>query len=116
MRALFAPIALTTLLAGTAYAQAPKFIKVDIVGKSVLHELHQKDNADGPTEVHIRMPISMAKGLLDMAGDGEVKVNHKTMKNVKVDQLVKLLETAKPGDILLEITTDKGDLVQVTVQ
>jgi hypothetical protein len=113
MRALLAPLALSALLAGPVLAQAPKFIKVDIIGKSVMHH---HGNEDGPTEVHVRMPISMAKGILSMANDSDIKINGKTRKELKVDQLVKLLEDAKPGDLLLELTTDKGDLVKITVQ
>jgi len=113
MRALLAPIALSTLLAGSAFAQAPKFITVDIVGKSIMH---LQKGEDGPTEVHIRVPIAFAKGMLDLAGDQKVKVNGKTSRDMKVDEIVKLLEGAKPGDMLLELTTDKGDLVKITVQ
>jgi hypothetical protein len=35
---------------------------------------------------------------------------------MKIDQLVKLVETAKAGDLLLELTTDKGDLVKIVVE
>jgi hypothetical protein len=112
MRALLAPLALSALLAGSAYAQAPRFINVDIVNKSGFRH----HGEDGPKEVHVRMPISLARGILDMASSGEIKVNGKTKKDFKVDQLVTLLETAKPGDLLLELTTDKGDLVKITVQ
>jgi hypothetical protein len=112
MRALFAPLVLSAILAGSAVAETPKFIKVDIVSKTAMKGHH----ADGPTEVHVRMPISLAKGILDMAGTSEIKVNGKTPKELKVDQLVQLLESSKPGDLLLELTTDKGDLVKITVQ
>ena len=116
MRTLLAPLALSALLAGSLAAQTPKFIKVDIVGKSILTHHHHQDNPDGPNEVHIRVPISLARGILDMAGDSEIKVNGKTTKDLKLDGLVKLLEAAKPGDLLLELTTDKGDLIKITVQ
>lgn len=112
MRALFAPLVLSTLLAGSAVAQAPKFIVVDIVSKDGLKRHHE----DGPKEVHVRMPISLAKGILDMAGSGEIKINGKANRDIKVDQLVALLETARAGDMLLELTTDKGDLVKITLQ
>ncbi len=115
MRALFAPIALAAVLAGPIHAEAPKFIKVDIVSKTMLGHHHDGD-AEGPKEVHIRMPITLAKGILDMASDGEVKINGKQTKGMKVDQLVALLEGAKSGDLLLELTTDKGDVVKITVQ
>ena len=114
MRALLAPIALSALLAGSASAQAAKFITVDVVGKSIMH---CEKGEDGPTEVHVRMPITFAKGLLDMAADNHhLKINGKNSKALKVDELVKLLEGSKPGDLLLELTTDKGDLVKISVQ
>ncbi|BDU76326.1 hypothetical protein [Mesoterricola sediminis] len=112
MRALPAILALSTVLAAPLKAEAPKFIKVDITSKTMI----QKDNPDGPSEVHIRVPVSLAKGVLEMAGDKNVKVNHKHVRDIKVDELLRLLENARPGDLLLEITTDKGDLVKITVQ
>ena len=119
MRSFLAPLALAAAFALPAAAQAPRFIKVDITAKSDFggHHGHQgKRNSDGPTEVHMRMPISLARGILDMAQDGEVRVNGKDRKGMKADELIKLLENAKPGDLLLEITTDKGDLVRVVVE
>ena len=113
MRALLAPLVLSTLLAGSASAQTAKFITVDIVGKSIMHEAKGED---GPTEVHVRMPISLAKGILDLAGSQDIKVNGKEMKHMKTENIFKLLEAAKPGDLLLEVTTDKGDVVKITVQ
>ncbi len=112
MNSVFATLALSTLLAGSAIAQAPRFIVVDVVSKSSLS--HHRE--DGPKEIHARMPISFAKGLLETANSSEVKVNGKTRKDFKIDQLMTLLETAKAGDILLELTTDKGDLVKITLQ
>ncbi|BDU72195.1 hypothetical protein [Mesoterricola silvestris] len=112
MNRVFASLALSTLLAGTALAQAPKFILVDVVSKTPIG--HMKE--DGPKEVHVRMPISLAKGVLEMANSSEVKVNGKTRRDFKVDQLMSLLETAKAGDLLLELTTDRGDLVKITLQ
>lgn len=104
-------------------AQAARFIKVDIVNKSMKGHVHRHaDKAkaecsqDGPNEIKMRVPVSLAKGVLEMAAESEVKVNGKERPGIKVDQLVKLLENAKPGDILLEITTDKGDLVKVTLE
>ena len=107
MRALPALLALSLLAAVPAAAQT--FLKVDISQKSGRHH-------DGPTEIHVRLPMAMARGLLDVAGQTEVKVNGRTGKELKLDQLVKLLETARPGDLLLEITTDRGDLVKIAVQ
>jgi hypothetical protein len=101
-----------------ALAQGGRFIKVDIVGKSVACHHHKqavKDN-DGPTEVHMRMPITLAKSVLEMAGDTEIKINGETKKGIKPDALIKMLESSKPGDLLLEITTDKGDLIKVTIE
>jgi len=125
MRAVMLPLALAASLALPLSAQqAARFIKVDIVSKSFHpHEhgrSHDRDKADktfdGPTEVHIRMPVSLASGILDMAGDREIKVNGESRKGLKPDQLQKLLQDAKPGDLLLEITTDKGDHVRVTIE
>ena len=115
MRAIMIPLALAASLSLPLAAQAARFIKVDIVSKS-LHNHAKRKGVDGPTEVHIRMPISLAKGVLDMAGEGEIKVNGETKKGMKPETLQKLLLDAKAGDLLLEITTDKGDHVRVTVE
>jgi hypothetical protein len=116
MRAVMIPLALAASLSLPLAAQSARFIKVDIVSKTMMQHHHQKRGVDGPTEVHIRMPISLAKGVLDMAGEGEIKVNGETKKGMKPEQLQKLLSDAKAGDLLLEITTDKGDHVRVTVE
>ena len=119
MRAIMIPLALAASLSLPLAAQNARFIKVDIVSKSFNHHGRQKGehkDVDGPTEVHIRMPISLAKGVLDMAGEGEIKVNGETKKGMKPEQLQKLLSDAKAGDLLLEVTTDKGDHVRVTVE
>jgi len=115
MRAALLPLALVATLSFPLAAQTAKFLKVDIVSKTMLQHAKQK-GVDGPTEVHIRMPISLASGVLDMAGDGEIKVHGKTRKGLKPDQLQKLLADSKPGDMLLEITTDKGDHIRVTIE
>ena len=52
-------LALSLLVAMPVFSQGARFIKVDIVGKSVKAACK---NADGPTEVHVRMPINLAKG------------------------------------------------------
>jgi hypothetical protein len=119
MRAIMIPLALAASLALPLAAQTARFIKVDIVSKSFNHHGHHKGEAkgeEGPTEVHIRMPISLAKGVLDMAGEGEIKINGETKKGMKPEQLQKLLTDAKAGDLLLEITTDKGDHVRIAVE
>ncbi|WLT32870.1 hypothetical protein [Geothrix sp. PMB-07] len=119
MRAIMIPLALAASLSLPLAAQSARFIKVDIVSKSFNHHHRQKGEAkseEGPTEVHVRMPISLAKGVLDMAGEGEIKVNGETKKGMKPEQLIKLLTDAKAGDLLLEITTDKGDHVRVTIE
>ena len=122
MRALLVPCALAALLAAPLAAQATRFLKVDVVSKSMNH--HHKD---GPTQVHIRLPLSLAKGVLETVADQEISIDgtvgdegkekkvHKTQK-LKMDQLVKLLENCKPGDMLLEVTTDKGDRVRIVVE
>jgi len=115
MRAVMIPLALAASLSLPLAAQSARFIKVDIISKSFNHHTKHK-NVDGPTEVHVRMPISLAKGILDMAGEGEIKVNGETKKGMKPEQLQKLLSDAKPGDLLLEITTDKGDHIRVAVE
>ena len=124
MRALLVPCALAALLAAPLAAQATRFLKVDVVSKSMNH--HHKD---GPTQVHIRVPLSLAKGVLETVADQEISIDgtigaegkdkekkiHRTQK-LKMDQLVKLLENCKPGDMLLEVTTDKGDHVRIAVE
>ena len=116
MRAITIPLALAASLCLPLAAQSARFIKVDIVSKSVVQHHTKHKDAEGPTEVHIRMPISLAKGVLDMVGEGEIKVNGETKKGMKPDQLQKLLSDAKAGDLLLEVTTDKGDHVRVTIE
>ncbi len=115
MRAVMIPLALAASLSLPLPAQAARFLKVDIVSKSFQHHARHK-GADGPSEVHVRMPISLANGILDMAGEGEIKINGETKKGMKPEQLQKLLSDAKPGDLLLEVTTDKGDHIRVAVE
>ena len=116
MRAVMIPLALAASLSLPLAAQNTRFIKVDIVSKTMMQHHMKHRDVDGPTEVHIRMPISLAKGVLDMVGDGEIKVNGETRKGMKPEQLQKLLSDAKAGDLLLEVTTDKGDHVRVTIE
>ncbi len=123
MRALFLSCALAAALAAPLAAQAPRFIKVDVVSKSLKARHHE----DGPTQVHVRMPLSLAKGILESVSDKEISINGtvdeagkakrvQRTEKLKLDQLIKLLESCKPGDMLLEVTTDKGDLVKITVE
>ncbi len=121
MRAVILPLALAAGLALPLSAQqTARFLKVDIVSKSFHPHDHGRAKTDrpydGPTEVHIRMPVSLANGILDMAGDREIKVNGEKCKGMKPEELMKLLRDAKPGDLLLEITTDRGDHVRVTIE
>lgn len=118
MRALFLCCALA--LPFTLSAQAPRMLKIDIVKKSDFggHEKGDKKmkHSNEPSEVKVRMPISLIKGVLGSIEQSEIKVNGKDKKGIKLDELVKLLESAKAGDMLLEVTTDKGDLVKITVE
>ncbi len=127
MRRILAPLALALVTVLPATAQtSTRFIKIDIVSKSLMGHHHEK-NSDDPTEVHVRLPLSLAKGLLETVSDqefcihgsvdtdnGTKKVNKK--QKLKADQLLKLLESAHAGDLLLEVTTDKGDHVKVAVE
>ena len=115
MRALLATCALTAVLAAPAFAQSPqpRFLKVDITTKRAMGCCK---GGDGPTEVHLRMPLSLAKGMLDLAVDGHVKLHGKDHLNMNPEQLAALVAAAKPGDLLLEITTNTGDLVKVAVE
>jgi len=124
MRHFLAPLALAlvTVLPMAAQTQT-RFIKVDVISKSMKHH----HGEDGPSEVHIRLPLNLAKGILETISDQEIDINgtvnaeggskkvHKTQK-LKLDQLVKLLESAHSGDLLLEVTTDKGDHVKIAVE
>lgn len=120
MRRFIAPLALTLLSALPASAQNARFIKVDVVGKSMGHCMGKCQNKthknEGPSEVHMRMPIALAKSVLEMAGDSDIKINGETKKAIKPDALIKMLESSKAGDILLELTTNKGDLVKITLE
>ena len=123
MRALFLSCALAAALAAPLAAQAPRFIKVDVVSKSMKAKHHE----DGPTQVHVRMPLALAKGILETVSDKEFDIQGtlnedgkpkkvRRTEKLKLDQLVKLLESCKVGDMLLEVTTDKGDLVKISVE
>ena len=130
MRAFFAPLALAASLvmplaahptaltqSGTSGQQA-HFIKVDIVSKShSLHGHHGKRTAsEGPTTIKMRLPVALATSALQCAQDSEIKVNGENKKGIKTDELVKMLQSAKPGDLLLEIDTNEGDHVKITLE
>ena len=113
MRALLAPLALAASLALPLSAQAPtRYLKVDIVS----HDGHGRRKGNGPTEVHMRTPLSLATSILECAQDSEIRINGKDSKPLKADQLVKMLQDSKPGDMLLEVTTNDGDHIKVTVE
>ena len=115
---ILAPLTLALALAVpvAAQAQQARFIKVDIVTKRG-HDHHgKKAEGDGPTTVKMRMPVSLATSALQCAQDSEIKVNGETKKGIKVDELVKMLQSAKPGDLLLEIDTNDGDHVKITIE
>jgi hypothetical protein len=115
MRAPLTALILAAAVAFPAVAQQARFIKVHIIGKS-MHGHHGKKGHDGPTEVNMRMPIGLAKSVLEMAGDSDIKINGEHKKGIKPDAMIKLLEGSKAGDLLLEVTTDKGDLIKVTLE
>ncbi|HET8715588.1 MAG TPA: hypothetical protein VFM16_07180 [Holophagaceae bacterium] len=113
MRALIAPLALAASLALPLSAQsATRYVKVDIVS----HDGHGRHKGDGPTEVHMRAPLSLATSILECAQDSEIRINGKESKPMKADQLVKMLQESKPGDLLLEVNTSEGDHIKVTIE
>ncbi|HJV90633.1 MAG TPA: hypothetical protein VJ623_10040 [Holophagaceae bacterium] len=122
MRAFLAPLALAASLTLplAAQAQSARFIKVDIVSKDGMRHHHgAKDAAkksDGPTTVKMRLPVALATSALQCAQDSEIKVNGENKKGIKTDELVKMLQSAKPGDLLLEIDTNDGDHVRITIE
>lgn len=122
MRALALPLSLALAFGAPAFAESPRMLRVQIIEKSGHRHGHHGEAAkDGkkanePSEVNIRMPLKLAKGVLSAAGESEIKINGKTKKGIKVEELQKLLEGAQPGELLLEITTDQGDLVKITVE
>jgi len=125
MRALALPLSLALAFAALpAVAQTTRFIKVDILEKAGKHHGQRKD---GPTEVHIRVPLNLAKGVLETVADqeiqigGTIEIDGTTQKvnkvqKLKLDQLVKLLEGCKPGDLLLQVDTNDGTHVKIAVE
>ncbi len=124
MRAFIAPLALVASLALPLSAQSARFIKVDISSKSASHHMHHSEEgsktkgktSSEPMEVHVRMPIALAKSILQTAGESEIKINGETKKGIKTDELVKLLESSKPGDMLLELDTNEGDHIRIGLE
>jgi len=116
MRALVLPLSLALAFAVPVAAQQAKFIKVDIVSKNGKLHHHKEAKHEGPTEVHMRVPISLAKSVLEMAGDSDIKINGEAKKGIKPDALIKMLENSKSGDLLLELTTNDGDVVKIVIE
>lgn len=124
MRALFIPLAMAASLALPLSAQTARFIKVDITSKSARHHVHMEEDGakskghskSEPVEVHMRMPIALAKSLLQTAAESEIKINGETKKGLRTDDLVKLLETSKAGDMLLELDTNQGDHIRIGLE
>lgn len=116
MRRFLAPLVLAASLAAPLAAQAQaRFIKVDIVTKRA-HGHQGKKGENTPTTVKMRLPVSLATSALQCAQDSEIKVNGEAKKGLKTDELVKMLQSAKPGDLLLEIDTNDGDHVKITIE
>ena len=120
MRAFLAPLVLAASILMPLTAQEARFIKVDIVSKDGMHRHHGAKGAKGtkssPTTIKMRLPVSLATSALQCAQDSEIKVNGETKKGIKTDELVKMLQSAKPGDLLLEIDTNDGDHVRITIE
>lgn len=119
MRAFLAPLVLAASIVMPLAAQQAHFIKVDIVSKN--HSMHghhgnKKSASEGPTTLKMRMPIALATSALQCAQDSEIKINGENKKGIKTDELVKMLQSAKPGDLLLEIDTNDGDHVRITLE
>lgn len=114
MRALALPLALGLLVALPVTAQPARFIKVDILSKSGASK--HRPNGEGPKTLKVRMPITLAKGVLEMAASSDIKVNGESHPNLKPDALLKLLEAGQVGDLLLELTTDTGDHIRITLE
>jgi len=100
-----------------AAAQSAKFINVEIISRSGrLPKMGKADESKLPETVQIRLPISLAKAFLKGLEENEIKVNGKDKPGIKVDQLIELLNSSKPGELLLEINTGDGDFVKITLE
>jgi len=99
-------------------SQSPKFVKIEITSTSGFHSKHggKVFGADAPDNVEIRLPITLAKAILENIDENEIKINGKDKKGMKVDQLINLLQYSNIGDLLLEVKTNKGDLVKITLE
>ena len=126
MRALALPLSLALGLGAlpSQAQQTTRFLKVDVLDQSGKH-MHA--DHDGPTEVHIRVPLSLAKGVLESFAEQEIHVGGTLdvdgvakhvdhIQKFKVVQLVKLLENTKAGDLLLQVDTGDGTHVKITVE
>jgi len=113
---------LVAALALPVAAQAPRFVKIDIQARpEALCESHKTAwGRDLPETVEIRMPLSLVKAALEGLdideGEGEIKINGKGKRGVKVAQLMDLLRDARAGDMLIEVKTSNGGLVKVTLE
>ncbi len=101
-----------------ALAESARFIKVDIVSKNggVVPPSCKSRAPKAPQTVKARFPIALAKGILEMAGTTEIKVNGENRPGMKPEALIELLERGQAGDLLLEITTSTGDHIRITLE
>ncbi len=109
MRALFLSCALAAALAAPLAAQAPRFIKVDVVSKS----LKAKHHEEGPSQVHIRMPLALAKGILESVSDKEISINGTVDEAGKAKHINGTIEfanvvTSTSVDAVLGLTAPSG--------
>jgi hypothetical protein len=104
-----------------AFSQAPatRYIKIDVTeGSTKTAHKHGHDHGD----VHVRVPLNLAKGILESLGEQEFQIskgseaNNAKPQKIKVDQLMKLLENVHTGDMLLEVKTGDGTQVKITVE
>lgn len=106
--------ALITLGSTSLLAQEGRFLKLEI--QSTTSENSEKASKKRPENVQIRVPLRMAKSVLEIAQDSKLKINGESKKEIKLDALIKMLEGSKRGDILLEIISSDGENIKVTVE
>ncbi|MCL1893044.1 MAG: hypothetical protein FWG02_02250 [Holophagaceae bacterium] len=99
-----------------ADAQTPKFIKVEIETSQTKSLLRQGKGSEIPESVLIRFPIALAKTFLKTIEGNEIKVNGEEKPGMKADEILKLLNEFKVGDLLLEITTSDGDYIKISLE